>query len=93
MHTAIQLIDVFTWSFLIGLWRVSGSQLRYWAYTTNPHMLQIVSSAVNPGKFNHNALRKNEIVHFKTFEFYRNVTCFVALNEVYVSCIDDTNSA
>ena len=75
MHTAIQLIHVFTWSFLIGFGRVSGSQLRYWAYTTNPHMLQIVSIAVNPGKFNHNALRENEFGHFKTFEVYRNMTC------------------
>ena len=70
MDTAIQLINVFTWSLLMLFGRVSGSQSRCWAYTTNPHKLQTMSSAINPGKFNHNALREKEVVHFKTSGFY-----------------------
>ena len=62
MHTihqcTVQFFGALTWSFLIGLTGLErGSQSLYSAYTTKPHMAQMVSRAVNPGRFTQYALR------------------------------------
>ena len=49
---------------------MSGSQSRYSAYTTEPHIQARVSSAVSPMKFNHNALQTYDI-HYKTPRCYQ----------------------